>query len=274
MDFNHEFNCYVTEDGLHKLTVCAWEVAEFYDKNGSKMDHLFHFDGVSVAESDSDLYVNPNNVREIKSHLHKLPEGMRPTVECWCNAVDRPMASEMRSIIERMGYKLVHTWYESHGEGNHTFHQDRIGSRAIVVCSNRTGRLTTFYKDNRRYDYLLAAEIEKDLKEAEEDPEAYISYRLLSQESFSACHTASWFDVLERGARKAYRVHRVAGHGSYASELSILDMPKCEDCGEHIPFKDIALYQKESNISGMPRVCEDCAEAQSVDNRMVRHAEG
>jgi len=275
MDYNYAYGAYVLEDGTHKLTVCAHDVAEFYERNGDKMDHLFHFDGVSVVETDADLYVHPRIAHEIRKHLHNLPKSMRETVERWCNVVDPPMASEMESIVKRMGYELVHTWYESHGEGGHAFYQKEIGGRVIVICRNRSGHLTSFYDERQGHDYLRAAEILQNLKEAEEDGEyAYPKYRLLSEEKVSVCCTAAWFDVLERGAREAFRVHRIAGHGDYASKLSIEDMPKCEDCGKHIPFRDIALYQKESGTGGTPRVCEDCAEAQSVDERTPHHAEG
>jgi len=89
MKFMKSFRGYRHEDGTDHLTVDAWDVMAFYDRHGESYDDVIHFDGVSVVESDADMYLHKKNlarIAEIVGRLH--PRGIRDVIYRWIAAVE------------------------------------------------------------------------------------------------------------------------------------------------------------------------------------------
>lgn len=130
--------------------------------------------------------------------------------------------SQAIELFRSVGYDLVHTWRESHGNGGQHFLENDRGA-IKVVCFDRQHHFTNTYDERQRGSYKMAERILADLKqEDEEDRE----YEPVSKENVSACYTASWFDVREKHHYRPeyWRVHQIAGHGSKAVKLGDADI--------------------------------------------------
>lgn len=66
------------------LTVSAWDVIAFYERFGQSLDNLFHFDGVSVVETDATLYVDPDKRSQYYFMLPSLArDSIRDRLSRW-----------------------------------------------------------------------------------------------------------------------------------------------------------------------------------------------
>jgi hypothetical protein len=119
--------------------------------------------------------------------------------------------SEARALFEKMGYTVVHTWYESHGDGGLVVMQ-RPGCCApdvMVLAYDRRNEVARIFPEDRGRDYLLA-------KEILEDPDS--GWEPVSRGKVSPCCTAEFRDY-HYGNFKYVRIVQVAGHGAYAVKI-------------------------------------------------------
>jgi hypothetical protein len=128
----------------------------------------------------------------------------------------KPNVLDFVTLFRASGFKVVHEWRESHGDGGCYSMQDAIAGQLIEISYDREGRFRRL--DTKRaadHDFLLAKEIKA-------DPKRYVPVQ--KGEVISPCATAGFRDYQEKALfaddKVFYRISGVAGHGEYAFRIT------------------------------------------------------
>jgi hypothetical protein len=134
------------------------------------------------------------------------------------------MATNLKTFMKcltEMGYILVHTWYESHGEGgSHTLQspQYMINNlcRKMIVSFNRNGEATGIREEVDTHNYVRARVIREEIREDEKDKVSDRHRRWTKVGHYTSACCTSGADTYVNRNGDYIRIVGVAGHGEYA----------------------------------------------------------